>query len=83
MMSLEESIVVDDPALDGTKVFSNESVKTEAQKSSMSPVTNFRAYPYSYSRCFNMVFALFALLGLIGGMVSAEFAFGLMDWLAH
>ena len=77
---LEDSTVGNQPALDKAKVFSNERARTAARKSSMNPIGNFRAYPYSYSRCFDMVFILFALLGVAGTIFSVESTVGLVDW---
>lgn len=54
------------------KVFVNEEEKTKAQKHSRGAVRNIWTYPYSYSNCFNIVFWVFALLGLTGAVISGD-----------
>ena len=55
------------------KVFSYEQRKTKAQRDSRGTIKNFWTYPYSYSNCFNIVFWVFALMGLVGALASVDF----------
>lgn len=68
---LEKNIAVENTVTEHLKVFYNEERKTKAQKDSRGAIKNVWIYPYSYSNCFNIVFWVFALMGLVGALVSA------------
>jgi hypothetical protein len=75
---------VENTVTEHLKVFCNEERKTKAQKDSRDAIRNVWIYPYSYSNCFNIVFWVFALMGLVGALASAdsiERLTAFIDWL--
>lgn len=71
---LEEGFVQGSADAEDLRVFLKEQRETDRRKAAHGPIKNFWTYPYSYSNCFNIVFWVFALLGLTGAIISADVA---------
>jgi hypothetical protein len=69
---LEEKIAAENTVTEHLKMFCNEERKTKIQKDSHGTLKNIWIYPYSYSNCFNIVFWVFALMGLFGALASVD-----------
>ena len=79
---IEEASAGDSADSEGLKVFLNEQAETETRKRGRGSIRNIWTYPYSYSNCFNIVFWVFALLGLTGAVISGDVVGRLVDAVA-
>ncbi len=76
---IEEGFAEGSAEAEDFRVFLKEQEETNTRKAAHRPIRDIWTYPYSYSNCFNIVFWVFALLGLTGAIVSADVAGRLTD----